>query len=102
MKDFNEQKRYERAKNRVEDLKKFYNNLISYIVIISFLAGINYYQNEWRSAWFLWAAFGWGIGIIFHAIKAYRVNPMFNKDWEEQKIRKYMEEEQDNNKQLWE
>ena len=102
MNDFNEQKRYEYAKNRVEDLKKFYNNLISYIVIISFLAGINYYQNEWRYAWFLWVTFGWGIGIIFHAIKAYRINPVFNKEWEERKIRKYMEEEQDNNKQLWE
>ncbi|TSE10497.1 MULTISPECIES: 2TM domain-containing protein [Aquimarina] len=102
MKNFNEQKRYERAKERVEELKKFYNNLISYIVIISLLAGLNYYQNEWSHAWFLWAAFGWGIGIVFHAIKAYRVNPMFNKDWEERKIRKYMEEEQDDQKQLWE
>lgn len=102
MKDFNEQKRYERAKKRVKELKKFYKNLTSYIVIISLLAGLNYYQNEWRNIWFKWAAFGWGIGIIFHAIKAYRINPMFNKDWEERKIRKYMEEEQDDQDQLWE
>ncbi|MDH7447086.1 2TM domain-containing protein [Aquimarina sp. 2201CG14-23] len=101
MKDFEEQKRYERAKERVDELKKFYNNLFSYIVIIGFLAGLNYYLNEWRNAWFLWAAFGWGIGLAFHAVKAYRLNPMFDKDWEERRIRKYMDEE-DNEKQLWE
>jgi len=101
MKNLEEQKRYERAKERVEELKKFYNNLFSYIIVIGFLAGLNYYQNEWRYAWFLWPAFGWGVGVAFHATKAYRLNPMFNKDWEERKIRKYMEED-DKEKQLWE
>ncbi len=101
MKNFEEQKRYERAKERVDELKKFYNNLFSYVIIIGFLAGLNYYQNEWRNPWFLWAALGWGIGLAFHAVKAYRINPMFDKDWEERRIRKYMEEE-DKEKQLWE
>ncbi len=102
MRNLEEQKRYERAKNRVEELKKFYNNLFSYIVIIGILAAFNYYLNEWSYAWFLWAAFGWGIGIVFHAIKAFKVNPMFNKDWEERKIRKYMEEEEGRQRQMWE
>lgn len=101
MENLEQQKRYERAKERVEELKKFYGNLTSYVVIISFLAGVNYYLNEWRNPWFLWAALGWGIGVAFHAVKAYRINPMFDKDWEERKIRKYMNEE-DQNKQLWE
>ncbi len=102
MKNFEEQKRYERARERVDELKKFYNNLISYVLVIGFLSVINYYQNEWHYPWFLWPAFGWGIGLAFHAVKAYRINPMFNKDWEDRKIRKYMEEEQDKDKQLWE
>ncbi len=102
MKDFDEVKKYQRARERVEELKKFYNNLSSYIIVIALLAGLNYYQNEWRYAWFLWPAFGWGIGLIFHAIKAFKFNPMFDKDWEERKIRKFMEEEQDKDKQLWE
>ena len=101
MRDFEEQKRYDRARERVAEEKKFYNNLLSYVIFIGVLAGINYYQNGWSYAWFLWAAFGWGIGIIFHALKAFRLNPMFDRDWEERKIKKYMEEE-DKNKQLWE
>ncbi|MFC5045066.1 2TM domain-containing protein [Aquimarina hainanensis] len=102
MKDFNEQHSYDRAKERVEEIKKFYSNLFSYIVIIGFLAGLNYFQNQWRYAWFLWPAMGWGIGVVFHAIKAYRFNPVFNKEWEERKIRKYMEEEQTQKQQRWE
>ncbi len=102
MKTFEEQKRYERAKERVAELRNFYNNLTSYIIVIGFLMGLNYYQNEWSYAWFLWPALGWGIGIIFHAIKAFRVNPMFDKDWEDRKIKKYMEEEQNDQSQLWE
>lgn len=102
MKNLEEIKSYERAQERVSELKKFYSNLTSYILVISFLAGLNYYQNQWEHLWFTWPAFGWGIGVFFHAIKTYRVNPMFNKEWEEQKIRKYMEEEEKNKRQLWE
>ncbi|MEW7278376.1 2TM domain-containing protein [Aquimarina sp. 2201CG1-2-11] len=101
MKDFDQEKKYQRARERVEELKKFYNKLSSYVIVIALLAGLNYYQNEWRYAWFLWPAFFWGIGLMFHAIKAFRINPMF-KNWEERKIRKFMEEEQDKEKQLWE
>lgn len=98
------QQKYLQAKERVEELKKFYNNLTSYIVIITLLGIFNYSIDKWENPWFLWAAFGWGIGVVFHAIKAFRINPLFDKNWEEQKIRKYMEEEEENNhnKQLWE
>jgi len=102
MNNFEEQKRYERAKERVDELKKFYSNLTAYVIFIGLMAGMNYYQNEWSYTWFLWPALGWGIGVAFHAAKAFRINPMYDKDWEERKIRKYMEEEQENQKQLWE
>lgn len=93
MKDHNKQNKYLKAKERVEELKKFYTGLIWYVIIITGLALLNYYTNGWSYAWFLWAAFGWGIGIAFHAIKAFRISPVFNKDWEERKIREYMDQE---------
>lgn len=95
MKEIKESK-YIRAKERVEELKKFYGNLMSYIVVISFLAVINYYTNEWRYMWFLWAAFGWGIGLVFHAVGTFNLNPFFGKGWEERKIREFMEDEDQN------
>ena len=87
MEDLNRENKYLRAKERVEQLKKFYSNLTAYILVISLLAGINYWANEWRYMWFLWAAFGWGIGILFHAFKVYGFNPILGRDWEERKIR---------------
>jgi hypothetical protein len=36
---------YEKAKMRVKQLKGFYTQLITYVVIIIFLAGINYYTS---------------------------------------------------------
>ncbi|RKS53344.1 2TM domain-containing protein [Gillisia mitskevichiae] len=95
----NSEKNYQRAKERVEELKKFYSHLLSYIVVNIFLAAVNYYSNEWRYPWFLWVTAGWGIGLIFDAMRAHQINPMFNKDWEERKIRSFMKEEE---KQKWE
>lgn len=86
--------KYIRAKERVDQLKKFYGNLTSYVVVITGLAVLNYYINEWRYMWFLWAAFGWGIGILFHAIGTFNLNPFFGRDWEERKIKEYMDKDE--------
>lgn len=59
------------------------------------MAVINYYTNGWSYAWFLWAAFGWGIGIVFHAVGVFQWNPFFNKDWEERKIKEFMDQDKD-------
>ena len=90
----NKESKYIRAKERVDELKKFYGNLTSYVVVISGLAILNYYLNEWRYMWFLWAALGWGIGILFHAIGTFNLNPFFGRDWEERKIKEYMDNDE--------
>ena len=94
MKTFETEKSYLKAKQQVADIRKFYNGLISYGIVISMLAGINYYFNEWANAWFLWAAFGWGLGLFIQAGKAYRWSPFMSRDWEERKIREFMEREE--------
>lgn len=98
----NRENRYLRAKERVAEMKKFYSSLMFYIIFIGFLAALNYYTNEWSYMWFLWAAFGWGIGLIFQAIKAFNFTPFMNKNWEERKIREFMDkEEEGSNNQRW-
>ena len=82
---------YYKAKDRVIEIKKFYTSLMSYVVFISLLAGLNYYINEFRNPWFLWAALGWGIGLIFQTAKAFDWNPFFGKDWEERKMKELMD-----------
>nr|WP_298999267.1 2TM domain-containing protein [uncultured Allomuricauda sp.] len=89
--EFIEEKRYLKAKERVENLKGFYGNLISYLVIIPFLWWLNF-----RTTSFLWAIFptvGWGFGVIAHGMEAYGYNPLWGKRWEEKKIRELMEKD---------
>lgn len=95
MEQRNNESKYIRAKERVDELKKFYGNLTSYVLVITGLAVLNYYTNSWSYMWFLWAAFGWGIGILFHAIGTFNLNPFFGKDWEDRKIKEYMDEDED-------
>lgn len=86
-----EDKRYEKAKERVEAIKGFYGNLLAYCIIIPFLAWVNYRSTDFP--WVLFPALGWGIGLITHGMEAFGYNPLWGKRWEERKIRQYMEEE---------
>lgn len=96
MDHFNKDDKYYRAKKRVAQIKTFYMSLASYIIFIGFLATLNYYTNEWRNLWFLWAAFGWGIGLFFQAAKAFDFMSLLGKDWEAKKMKEFMEEEDKN------
>ena len=71
LRDSDKENKYLRAKDRVAEIKKFYTSLFFYVIFMGFLAGLNYYTNEWRYMWFLWAALGWGIGLVFQAAKAF-------------------------------
>lgn len=93
------EEKYLEAKERVEELKEFYTHLATFIIINIFLAGVNYYSNRWSYPWFLWVTGGWGIGLVFDFLKTFRLNPIFNKDWEEHKIREYMKKDES---QRWE
>ncbi|WP_339831322.1 2TM domain-containing protein [uncultured Altibacter sp.] len=85
------EKKYERAKKKVEELKSFYVHLTIYIVMIPVFIWLNY-----RSTGFPWAIFpivGWGFGVMGHAMEVYNYNPFLGKDWEEKKIKKLMDED---------
>ena len=86
-----EQLAYEKAAKRVEELKGFYGNLISYCIFIPFLIFINF-QTSPKYHWFWWPMLGWGIGVISHGIKTFGIGT----DWEERQIKKYMEKEEEN------
>ena len=90
-----EQMAYEKASKRVEELKGFYGNLISYCIFIPFLIFINF-QTSPQYYWFWWPMLGWGIGLISHGIKTFGIGT----DWEERQIKKYMEREEENAKKL--
>jgi 2TM domain len=94
-----EYEKYQRAKKQVEQIKGFYSHLASYILVMAVLIFINLKYTP-QYLWFFWTLFGWGIGLFFHGIKAFNYFPFFNSDWEERKIKQFMDEE--NNKTKYE
>lgn len=87
----NENMAYMRAKERVEKLKGFYGNLISYCCVIPILVIINLNTNS-KFQWFWFPMFGWGLGIIFHALSAFG----YGKSWEERKINEILNKDKNN------
>ena len=90
--NYNENNAYYKAKKRVEELKGFYGNLISYCCVIPFLIFINLKFSP-HFQWFWFSAAGWGFGLIMHALKVYG----YSSNWEERKIQEILQKE-DNKK----
>ena len=86
---YNEQEAYYRAKKRVEDIKGFYGNLLSYCLVIPALILVNYY-SFWGYQWFWFPMLGWGMGLVFHAFGVFG----YGKSWEERKIQELLDKEQ--------
>lgn len=86
-----EDKRYQKAKERVEKIKGFYGNLMAYCIVIPILIVINY--NTTSFPWAIFPALGWGFGLTAHGMEAFGYNPLFGRNWEERKMREYMEDD---------
>ena len=88
---YNENMAYVRAKERVEKLKGFYGNLISYCFVIPILIFINLKTSNFH--WFWFPMLGWGMGLTFHALETFG----YGKSWEEKKIREILNKENNSN-----
>ncbi|MCF6181645.1 2TM domain-containing protein [Lutibacter sp.] len=96
--DSQQNTKYIRAVERVEEIKGFYSSLIAYCIVIPFLIFINIKYSS-GFYWFWFPALGWGIGLLFQGFKAFNYNPILGHDWENRKIREFMNEDK---KQYWE
>ena len=84
-------KKYKRAKERLEKIKGFYIHFTIYLLAVPMFIWLNL-----RSTSFPWAIFpilGWGFGVLGHASEAFEWHPLFNRKWEERKIKEYMEDD---------
>ena len=94
---------YLSAKKRVKKLKGFYIHFAVYIVVNTFISAniiiSNIYEHgeTFIEAFWNFEAFAvwifWGIGLAIHAFNVFGLPFLFSKDWEERKIKKYMEED---------
>ena len=96
--------KYQETLKRVKKIKGFYIHLIVYIfvnILIFFLnvkyldQGESYFQfKNFQSAFF------WGIGLLAHGMSTFVPYLILGKNWEERKIKEFMEKERNANQ--WE
>ena len=100
--NFSEQERYRRAEKRVKDIKGFYWHLFWYLVVNIFLTfgsaignffsdGELEFGNLHFGSFAVW--FFWGIGLVAHWLSVFGKNIVFSKDWEDRKIKEFMEKD---------
>ena len=90
MQEIEKNPRYEEARAHVREVRAFYTHALTYVLVIGFLATLNLVKSPER-LWFLWAAFGWGIGLVAHGMNTFAFRGFLGSRWEERKIREYLE-----------
>jgi hypothetical protein len=84
-------KEVKRAYGRLAAIKGFYWHLSAFVLVLTGLLIINVMtltDGEW---WVQWVFFGWGIGVLAHAIAIFARKPQFVDRWEKEKVRRLTE-----------
>lgn len=99
--NFNQEQKYLRAKKRVDEIKRYYMHLAAYLIVNLFLSGKGILRaieggRTFEEAFLNFNTFSlwifWGIGLAFHTFKVFGFNFFLGKNWEERKIKEYMDE----------
>jgi hypothetical protein len=71
-------------------IKGFYIHLLAFTLVNAGLLVINLAAGgPW---WVLWVLFGWGVGVVAHALAVFAVKPRFIADWERRKLRQLVKQ----------
>ena len=100
-----ETEKYNRAKKKMEEIKGFYSHLTVYLVIntLLILLQLGVFTNGFADirvpSWsYFTTPFFWGIGLLFHGLYVFQHRMRFFKDWEERKIKEYMDKDEEDYK----
>ena len=76
-----------RALEYVQGLKSFYGHLIIYALVVAGLFAVNLISSP-GYIWAKWPAFGWGMAVVLHGLRAYDVFTIFGPSWEKKQVEK--------------
>lgn len=71
----------------VQNLKGFHLNWITALLVLPCLCALNFYLTP-NVLWVTWAAAGWGMGLVLHALTMYGLFGVFNTKWERRAVEK--------------
>ena len=89
MEDITQHPQYREARRYACKVRGFYHHLLIYLVVNAALIAMNYYTSPGR-IWWSWTTFGWGIGLLAHALSVFAFRGWFGAAWEERKVREYL------------
>ena len=76
------------AKRQVAAIKGFYIHLAIFTAIVLGLLVLNLaFSRDW---WVQWVVFGWGIGVVAHALAVFGRKPQAVANWEARKLNQIM------------
>ncbi|CAL2084586.1 2TM domain-containing protein [Tenacibaculum sp. 190524A02b] len=100
--ELTKERKYILAKKRVEKIKGFYWHAVAYVIVNVFISSvivIGLMSDEGDTFKDAISNFGvyatwlfWGIGLFFHWLGVFGSRIFFSKNWEEQKIQEFMNE----------
>jgi hypothetical protein len=84
---------YQKAKDRVQEVKGFYAHATMYGLANAALVILNLatLKKNDGGIWFIWPLIGWGIGLAVHAISVFGIGSFLGKAWEERQIQHELE-----------
>jgi len=71
----------------VRDIKSFYINFLTYVIVMAALLVINLLTGP-DYIWVVWPALGWGIGVLVHGLSVFELFSVFGTDWERKQVEK--------------
>ena len=90
--NYAEEERYYQAQKRVKEIKDFYGHLTVYVLCNPIVIVVNLMTSP-GFLYFIFCLLGWGMAIVLHGLKVFNFAPFFNKEWEERKIKEFMDKE---------
>ena len=95
-----EEIKYQEALKRVKKIKGFYSHAAVYLLINIMIFFLNIRDMEDGESYFQFknfmTAFFWGIGLLAHGLSVFLPDFIMGQNWEERKIKEFMEKEKAN------
>jgi len=95
--------KYKEALKRVKKIKGFYTHAIVYVFVNIMIVFLNVKNLDPGETYFQFknfmTAFFWGIGLVAHGLSVFVPNWIMGQNWEERKIKEFMEKEKNNQNQ---
>lgn len=75
------------ALEHVRDLKGFYLHAAAYSFVNVTVFAV-WLMSSSSYPWFLWPAFGWGVGLASHGLSVFEIFSLFSPEWERRQVAK--------------